>query len=1019
MLEKTKRALKSIKNRLGGFFGRFGERVSGRKESLGDEADLPDALGVQKNSDTAAYKKQPVEAFDDAGFSSTQAFVPLTAWNTAKKKGHEGEEENEPLFVYPGRRKRPFVLGVLFTSLKLGAIAIFLLGCLGLGIGLGLARAYVETTPTLDITQLTKSNLTSYIYDMNGNLITTFAGMEYRDWANIEEIPDMLKNAVIAVEDVRYYKHQGLDYKRLFSAVINTLRNSDTHGGSTITQQLIKNKILSTEQTYKRKIQEAYLAVELEGIMEKDDILEAYLNDVFLGESNYGIKTAAQDYFGKDLSDLTIRECAMLAGMIQKPYYTNPRANLFKRTLDESYRSAMETSYQQGLITREQYERSLSENNRMYVTDQRTNTVLYAMYTNGFITHEQYQSAMAEEITVLEVSEQKQLYEMPYFVEYAVRDVITHLLAKRGLLDTLANRSAIENELRTGGYHIYTTVDPSIQNTVQETLSTWTQYPELADPSQNKKVTTSSDGSPIEVVEPQAAAVVFDYHTGELRAVVGGRDTPTRKKEWNRTYQSATPVGSSIKPLAVYGPALDLGVSPATIINNFPGKIDGYGGSGYPALGARDYLGPITVRQGIIESLNIVAARTLFEYVTPQASQQYLVNLGVDPSRINVDGPGLALGTSGITPIEMAAAYGAIAAGGEYKEPLAFTRVLDKEGNVVLSADEVRLTRQVFQKSTCYLLVDMLTDAVQKGTGTRAKISGMTVAGKTGTNSDYSSVYFAGITPYYSASVWIGHDDYAQKLRSGSSGGRYAAPIWQAFMEKIHVGLTNKKIIDATPESLGLVKARICTVSGLLATEACEHDSAGNTPVTDWFVEGSVPTKKCDMHVMVNICTQSHMQATANCPSVTTGSIVLIRSDSPLKRFSIEDLREALPNFVFSDILVSEYSSAQYELGALCTLHGGSVIATPLEVARAQAESLMGQINAFLLTTPQIQDVHAQLLNASVSRLSMASLMIDANAILTLTEHERATFESIAALYQNAGGEDEEPDQNFGARIFP
>ncbi|MEL7609047.1 MAG: transglycosylase domain-containing protein [Bacillota bacterium] len=1017
MLEKTKRALKSVGSRLSGFFGRFGDRPSGRNKALGEEADLLDAFGAHGDGDTASYKKTQADETDEAGFSSTRAFVPVSAWSGKEPKAHAGGEEGEPLFVYPGRRKRPFVLGILFTSLKLGAFAIFLLGCLGLGIGLGFARAYVETTPTLDTAQLTNSNLTSYIYDMNGNLITTFAGMEYRDWANIEEIPDMLKNAVIAVEDVRFYKHQGLDYKRLFSAVINTLRNSDTHGGSTITQQLIKNKILSTEQTYKRKIQEAYLAVELEGVLNKDDILEAYLNDVFLGESNYGMKTAAKDYFGKDLSELTIRECAMLAGMIQKPYYTNPRANLYKRTLDESYRTAMETSYQQGLITKEQYARALNENNRMYVTDQRTNTVLYAMYTGGFITREQYDSAMGEQITVLEVSEQKQLYEMPYFVEYAVRDVITHLLAKRNLLDTLANRSAIENELRTGGYHIYTTVDPSIQNTVQETLSTWTGYPELADPTQDKKVTTSSDGSPIEVVEPQAAAVVFDYRTGELRAVVGGRDTPTRKKEWNRTYQSATPVGSSIKPLAVYGPALDMGVSPATIINNFPGKIDGYGGSGYPALGNRDYLGPITVREGVIQSLNIVAARTLFEYVTPQVSQQYLVNLGVDPSRINVDGPGLALGTSGITPIEMAAAFGAIAAGGEYKEPLAFTKVTDKGGNVILSADEVRKTQQVFQKSTCYLLVDMLMDAVQKGTGTRAKISGMTVAGKTGTNSDYSSVYFAGMTPYYSASVWIGHDDYEQKLKDGASGGRYAAPLWQAFMAKIHQGLSDSKIIDATPESLGLVKARICSVSGLLATEACEHDSAGHTPVTDWFVEGSAPTKKCDMHVMVNVCTQSHMQATANCPSVAAGSIVLIRSDSPLRRFSVEDLREALPNYVFSDIPASDYSSMNYEPGALCPLHGGAVIATPLEAARAQAELLMGRINAFIFATPQLEDAHVQTLNASVSRLSMIGLMTDVNSIFTLTEQERQTFEAIAALYQNTGTEGQ--GQFFGNGILP
>ena len=251
-----------------------------------------------------------------------------------KKGGKEGSSVDD-LFV-ERRGSRPFGLELLFTVLKVMVVMILLIGCAGMGLVTGVAKAYVETTEDIDPAQLTMSDRTSYIYDKDGSLITTFAGMEYRDWADIEEIPDMLKNALISIEDVRFYKHEGVDYKRLFSAVINTLRNADTHGGSTITQQLIKNKVLSNEQSYKRKIKEAYLSLELEQIMEKYDILVAYMNDVYLGGSNYGFKTAAKDYFGKELSELTIRECAMLAGMVQKPHYTNPRSNIYSRTLTEN-----------------------------------------------------------------------------------------------------------------------------------------------------------------------------------------------------------------------------------------------------------------------------------------------------------------------------------------------------------------------------------------------------------------------------------------------------------------------------------------------------------------------------------------------------------------------------------------------------------------------------------------------------------------------------------------------------------
>jgi penicillin-binding protein 1A len=503
-----------------------------------------------------------------------------------------------------------------------------------------------------------------------------------------------------------------------------------------------------------------------------------------------------------------------------------------------------------------------------------------------------------------------------------------------------------------------------------------------------------------------------------LRAVVGGRESPTRKKELNRAYQSDMPVGSSIKPLAVYGPALDLGASPATIIHNMEGEIEGYGGNGYPNIGSEKWIGPTTIRRGIISSLNVVAARTLFEWVTPEVSRDYLTNLGVDPSRINVDGPGLALGTSGFTPIEMAAAFGAIASGGEYKEPFSFTKVLDFEGNVILDAEKLRVKRQVFKKSTAYLLVDMLTDAVKSGTGTEAQIKGMTVAGKTGTNSDYSSVYFAGMTPYYSASLWIGHDDYTPKLKKESTGGRFAAPLWKTFMEKIHKGLADAPIINESPSELGLVKRRICTVSGLLATDACELDSAGHTPVSDWFLEEFAPTETCDVHVTVNVCSESGQQATTNCPpfGVVQKSVVLIRSDSPYMKFEPKVLKEGIPNAVFTDIPIDQYSSSNYDPSGLCTLHG-SGWSEPLDPADlsdaiSKAEALIGVAELYMANTPDLTWSETTSLNSAINTLEGAIQSGNAVNIAAATSQLTSVYNTVVTSHSS-------PSETGGPYVTP
>lgn len=882
------------------------------KELPAVEDDKPTLMAKMRTAMRSAVSRfRTPKNEDDAG--KTRTFTPVKPDISPEHLYEGGGAES----IFTRRTKpRSFPLSVFFSVLKMAAVLIIALGFAGLGAVTGIAKAYIDTSPELDIGLIENQAQTSVIYDARGNVITTFAGLENREWASSEEIPDMLKNAFVAIEDVRFYKHSGVDFKRLVSAVINTFRNVNTHGGSTITQQLIKNRVLSSEQSYRRKIQEAFLAIQLESQYSKDDILVAYMNAIPLGGINYGVKAAAKDFFGKSLSELTIRECAMLAGITQNPTKFNPRLNYYDKNRDRK------------------------------TTDDRTDTVLRAMYDAGFITKEQYEAALKEEVAIVEKSSASSMYDMPAFVEYAVSEVITCMLKDRGLEDTSANRAAMEKVLRTGGYHIYTTVIPEIQNTVQETLSTWDGYPKLADPTYSVRISKNADGTVDEIIQPQAAAVVIDQSNGHIVAMVGSRDKPTRKKLLNRAVASNMPVGSSLKPLAVYAPALENGMSPASVIMNFAQPIEGYGGSrGYPTGGLTTQ-GPVTMRKSVVSSLNVGAARVLFENVTPAASKNYLVSMGMDPDTIFADGPGLALGTSGISMLELTAAFATLADGGVYQSPIAFTVVKDSRGNIVLNAEKFRTTAQIFKKSTAWLITDMLTDAVKSGTGRKARIDGITVAGKTGTNETYRGVVFAGYTGYYTSCVWIGHDSYEHALKNGSTGGDFAAPLWQAYMAKIHEGLEDKAIIDSRPEDLGLVKATVCSVTGLLATDACKADS-DHAPVTDWFFAGSVPKASCNAHTLANFCSASGKLATPYCPQdqLKQKSILVVPADSQLATIEPELMATHMPEAVlgfaaYGELLSLPATDARYGQ-YYCHVHSAYTSNFPTEDQLSYARTIL------------------------------------------------------------------------------
>ena len=769
--------------------------------------------------------------------------------------------------IFKARTKKPnFVLSVAATTIRLSFIIALCVGLALLGAVIGIAKAFVDTAPTLDLAALDAQDKTSFIYDSEGNLITDYKGTEDRIMVSIDEIPEMLQNAFIAVEDARFYEHNGVDVKRIVGALVANFTSGSTQGGSTITQQLIKQTVLSSEQSYKRKLQEAYLAMELETRYTKKQILESYLNTIFLGGSYYGVRVAAYGYFGKELDQLTLRECAMLAGLTRSPNYYNPRSNFYTRNTEGS--------------------------NTPDITNNRTDYVLRQMRENGLITAQQYNAALDRSTaSVLEKSPAStDMYAYPHYVEYAISDVVDTFLDLNGLEDTSANRYAMENKLRTGGYSVYLCLDTEIQEIVEDTLANWSDYPRLRDPSDKVYQSRNADGTYTEIEQPQAAACVFDYRTGELKAIVGGRYKPTTRKTLNRASGMTMPVGSSIKPLTVYAPAIDLGASPASIAYNMPVPISGWkdssGKDSWPKnYGGGGYKGPQSFRNALRNSYNTAAAQILMTYVGVSRSVEYLHLMGIPDKNINADPFGLALGSSGITPVQMAVAFGTIANKGVYQQPLSFSRIVDSNGNVVVDMHQQQDRHQVFKPSTAYLVVDMLKEAVQSGTGTKAKISSQVVAGKTGTNSDSKGVFFAGMTGWYSASAWIGHDNY-KALSSKATGGNAAAPLWQSFMEKIHKAknLDSREIIDGTPSDYNLVRVTTCGVSGQLATDACYNDVNGYKTITDYWSADSVPTAYCSMHKSVSICTESGLLATDYCPSYSVESrgIVLIPRGHPL-----------------------------------------------------------------------------------------------------------------------------------------
>ena len=721
----------------------------------------------------------------------------------------------------------------------------------------GLFMMYVRTTlaPTLDVNADDYTmNLSSIIYYQDrdsGEWVEyqTVYGTENRIWVDFDQMPDALWQAAVAIEDHRFFEHQGVDWKRTLGAAVNFFTQSqDTFGGSTLTQQVLKNMTQDDGNTVNRKVREIFRALEFEKHYTKWEILEFYLNTIYLGQGCYGVQTAAEFYFGKDVSELDVAECASLIAITNNPSIYGPMSTVTFKQEDGSVKTArQENKERQELIL----DRMAGGNEEVGVTGL------------DYLSPEEAEAAKAEELHFTDgttsaediVSEATGgTHINSWFVDQVLRDVSADLAE----LYSISTKEAL-TRIYNSGYNIYTTLDPEIQEIAESVYEDRGSLNNL----------TSVSGQPI-----QSGITIIDPSTGNIVAMVGKMGEKKGNLEWNFATDTQQP-GSSIKPLTAYAPALDAGVvSPATTFDNYPVRL--LNGNPWPKNSPNTYTGWTSVRDGIRSSINTIAVQTLEKVGVTAAYNFATQNLGLSlvPEDMNVSPLGLGGLTYGLSTVEMAAAYSAFANNGVYNEPKTYVKVLANDNTTVVLENETE-QRVAMKETTAYLMTSMLQNAVSNGTGGAARFSGMHIAGKTGTSNDNFDRYFVGYTPYYCAAVWVGYENNERISYSVNP----AASLWRQVMEKVHADLPDKSF--SRPSS-GLTTVTVCADSGMLVTDACRADPRQNRVVQFEVAVGTEPKEECTLHKMVDICTEGNCLAGEFCPAesiVQQGYLDYVRED--------------------------------------------------------------------------------------------------------------------------------------------
>lgn len=796
---------------------------------------------------------------------------------------------------------------IALTCVKLALVAIIGIGICGVSAGIGAFMGILSATPTIRLSDVVASGQATIVYDAEGNELDQYVSSNSnRIQVTMDQVPKYLGQAFVAIEDQRFYQHNGVDVKGMMRAAYQFIKTGgeETQGASTITQQLLKNTVFTSWTSeghnkikkIKRKIQEQYLALEISKYYSKDEILLNYMNAINLGQNTLGVEAASQRYFGKSCSDLTLSECAVIASITQNPSYYNPLR--YPEHNQDRREKCLNKMLELGFITQTEYDEAIADTKDVYDR--------IGLYD----THLQESDTTAGS----------------YFSD-AVYEQVKEDLIEAGYSDTMA-----ENLLTAGGLRIESTMDPTIQkimdeefanpdnynpqtkwllsyaltitdaagekhNYSKENMTTW--FKANSDKSFNLTFSSQDDATAaIEAyrnamlaelgfdttyenyeesismtLQPQVAMVVEDQSTGYVVAMVGGRGTKEGRRTLNRATNALRSPGSTFKVLSSFAPALDsAGKTLATVYNDAPFNYsDGTPVNNWYKTG---YRGIQSIREAIRESLNIIAVKNQ-TVITPQLGYDYLLNFGFTSltDGVMINGKNytdvnqtLALGglTYGVSPYELNAAYAAIANQGLYVEPKLYTKVTDSDGNVILDNTSPK-PRQVIKETTAFLLTDAMVDVVTTGTGARARFDGMAIAGKTGTSTDYHDVWFTGYTPYYTATVWTGYDNnIGMSTSSKNNESNISKTMWKAVMKRIHENLPNTQF----PTPSGIVQVEICTQSGKLPVPGlCD----GHTRM-EYFEEGTEPTESCDIHYQGNICAYDGLPASADCPFAYYGT---------------------------------------------------------------------------------------------------------------------------------------------------
>ena len=814
--------------------------------------------------------------------------------------GRRSARKKQKTLVSKSTKIGKMIAITFFNAILVCALSVAVIGACA---GVGLFKGVIATAPDISNIDVSPTGFSTTVYDKEGNTLTKLVAADSnRIYVTIDKIPEDFQHAFVAIEDERFYTHPGIDIKGIMRAgLVGLQQGSFSEGASTITQQLLKNNVFtnwtsesSMVEKFKRKFQEQYLSLELEKIMDKESILENYMNTINLGQSTLGVQAASQRYFGKTASQITLSEAAVIAAITQNPTKYNP-------------------------ISHPDYNM------------ERRTKVLNNMLEQGYITQGEHNEALADDVysriqNVNAETEKNSIY--TYFVDTLTDEVISDLQDMKGYSYTQAY-----NALYSGGLSIYTTQDPSIQKICDEEFSNPENYPENTKlyltyelsienssgemenfstqnfesyfKQQNKKfnsifnteedaqacideykasVMGPTDKFVAENIsytpQPQVSISVIDHTTGQVSAIVGGRGTKQASLTLNRATDTMRQPGSTFKVLAAYAPALDsAGFTLASTQVDEPfNYANGRPVSNWYNTG---YKGICTIRYGIEQSLNIVAVRTLTD-ITPQLGYDYLLNFGFSTlvdRRTQADGTvtsditqALALGgvTDGVTNLELTSAYGTIANGGTYIKPMFYTKIVDHDGNVLI--ENAPQKRQVIKETTAFLLTDAMTDVVTQGTGGKVRFDNMSIAGKTGTTTSDVDVWFAGYTPYYTCATWAGYDN---NVHMGSSETGLAKTLWKAVMSRVHENLENKSF--TTPE--GITSATVCNKSGKLAVAGlCDLDGSA---YTEYFAVGTQPTTVCDRHMVGYVCGLTGGRAADSCPYKVQGVIMVDPENNP------------------------------------------------------------------------------------------------------------------------------------------